>query len=99
MVSNRVRGLGFLHKLLQGTAALILFWLWEWVFFTIRMEAPALARDRYLMYSMLVAGAFVIDFLRTSEARSNLLHLDIVRTHRLSLRQTMTVLGILLFFL
>src|SRR5215211_400685 len=98
MVSNRVRGLGFLHKLLQGAAALILFWTWEWLFFTFWVEAPPLANDRYLIYSMLVAGAFLIDFLQTSE-RSNLLHLDVIRTHRLSLRQTMTVVGILLFFL
>ncbi len=99
MISNRVQGLGFLHRLLQGAASVLLFWAWGWLFFHFRTELPTFGRDRYLLYSMLVAGAFFIDYLRTSEARTNLLHLDIIRTHRLSLRQMMTVIGILLFFL
>ena len=88
-----------MHKLLQGTLALALFWFWEWAFFFFVTEPPTLARDRYLIYSLLVAGAFLIDYLRTSGSLSDLLHLDVIRTHRLSLRQTLMVVGVLLCFL
>ncbi|MBC8166527.1 MAG: exopolysaccharide biosynthesis polyprenyl glycosylphosphotransferase [Bryobacteraceae bacterium] len=99
MIPYRVRGLQFLHGILQGVAALLLFWGWAALFFFLRMEQPTFGQDRYYIYCLLVAAAFAIDLLRSTDVRSSLLHLDVIQSHRLSIRQTTTIVGVLLFFL
>jgi exopolysaccharide biosynthesis polyprenyl glycosylphosphotransferase len=100
MISNRVRGLNLLHWVLQAFMVLTIFWAWVFVFSTtVRGGEEAPANSRYFVYSLVIAGAFLIDLWRSKLAQNNLLHLDVVRSHGISLRQTCIVIGALLFFL
>ncbi len=100
MISNRVRGLNLLHWVMQAALLVVLFWAWVFVFSKYMpggKSAPA--KDRYFVYSLVVGGAFLLDLWRSKLAQGNLLHLDVVRCHGISLRQTTIVVGALLAFL
>lgn len=100
MISNRVRGLNLLHWVMQAALVLMLFWVWVFVFSNaIRRGETAPAASRYFAYSLVIAGAFLIDLWRSKLAQGNLLHLDVVHSHGISLRQTCIVIGALLAFL
>jgi len=100
MISNRVRGLNLLHWAMQAAMVIGLFWAWVYVFSsTVQGAAAAPANDRYFIYSLVVGCAFLVDLWRSRLAQGNLLHLDVVRSHGIALRQTIVVIGALLVFL
>jgi exopolysaccharide biosynthesis polyprenyl glycosylphosphotransferase len=100
MISNRVRGLNLLHWAMQAVMVVALFWAWVFFFSnTVRGGEAAPANDRYFIYSLVVGAAFLVDLWRSKLAQGNLLHLDVVRSHGIALRQTCIVIGALLVFL
>ncbi len=100
MISNRVRGLNLLHWAMQAMMVVALFWAWVFFFSnTVRGGESAPANDRYFAYSIVVAIAFLVDLWRSKLAQGNLLHLDVVRSHGIALRQTCIIIGALLVFL
>ena len=100
MISSRVRGLNLLHWLMQALLVVLLFWGWVFVFSRyVPGGKTAPAQGRYFVYSVVIAAAFLLDLWRSKLAQGNLLHLDVVRCHGISLRQTVMVVGGLLFFL
>lgn len=85
---------------MQGVMVVSLFWAWVFFFSTtVRGGDQAPAHDRYFIYSIVVGCAFLIDLWRSKLAQGNLLHLDVVRSHGIALRQTCIVIGALLVFL
>ncbi len=98
MIANRVRGLGLLHCIVQGFLMEALFWAWREFIFMIS-DTSGFKTGRYLMYSLCIAVAFVIGSGHFRRRQGNLLNLDVVRNHSLSIRQTAIVGGTLLLFL
>ena len=98
MISNRTRGLSLMHGVLQTTAILVLFRLWMLLGFCV-FKDNAFLTHQYLTYSMVLVVTCLFDIGSSRIARRHLLHLDIVRNHRLSLRQTTVIVGGLLIFL
>jgi exopolysaccharide biosynthesis polyprenyl glycosylphosphotransferase len=97
MISHRVRGLALLHGLLQTLLLLTLFWVWMTVF-SLFLEQRFL-REQYITYAIVLVVAALLDLGRSKLARNDLLHLDIIRNHGLSIRQTGVIVGGLLLFL
>jgi exopolysaccharide biosynthesis polyprenyl glycosylphosphotransferase len=97
MISHRVRGLSLMQGLLQTVCLLSLFWVWMF-FFSLCLHQP-IARQQYVTYSFVLALAAVIDVSRSKLAHRDLLHLDILHSHSLSIRQAAVVVGGLLIFL
>jgi len=97
VISHRVRGLALLHGLLQTLLLLTLFWIWMTIF-SLCLEQRFL-REQYVTYAIVLVVAALLDVGRSKLARNDLLHLDIIRNHGLSIRQTGVIVGGLLFFL
>jgi exopolysaccharide biosynthesis polyprenyl glycosylphosphotransferase len=97
MISHRVRGLALLHGLLQTLLLLTLFWIWMTIF-SLCLEQRFL-REQYVTYAIVLVVAALLDLGRSKLARNDLLHLDIIRNHGLSIRQTGVIVGGLLLFL
>src|SRR5438094_3633279 len=98
MITKRVRGLSVLHSTAQAAAGAMLFWTWVFLYFHF-FHPSTFYRERYLVYSLVVAVAFVLDWGRLKLAKFDLLHLDMIRVHALSLRQTTMICGTLIFFM
>ena len=92
MISNRVRGLTLMHWLSQTACLLVLFWIWVTLDFCWLHEAAFMKRQ-YAIYSLVLVAASLVDLGQTNLRRKNLLHLDIIRNHSISLRQTCIILG------
>jgi exopolysaccharide biosynthesis polyprenyl glycosylphosphotransferase len=97
MISNRVRGLSLMHGLFQTLLLELLFWTLAFVAFSVSHKTFILSR--YVVYSIVLALTCVLDIGWLKVSRKNLLHLDIIRNHNLSIRQTGVIVGGLLIFL
>jgi exopolysaccharide biosynthesis polyprenyl glycosylphosphotransferase len=97
MISHRVRGLALLHGLLQTLLLLALFWIWM-VVFTLFLDQRFL-REQYITYAIVLVVTALLDLGRSKLARNDLLHLDVIRNHSLSIRQAAVIIGGLLLFL
>jgi exopolysaccharide biosynthesis polyprenyl glycosylphosphotransferase len=97
MISHRVRGLALLHGLVQTLLLLGLFWIWM-ITFSLCMQ-KSFREEQYVTYAIVLVVAALIDVSRSKLARNDLLHLDIIRNHGLSIRQTGVIVGGLLVFL
>jgi exopolysaccharide biosynthesis polyprenyl glycosylphosphotransferase len=98
MISNRVRGLSLMHGLLQTAALMVLFWIWMLLAFYLFHDKNFL-RQKYILYSIVLEVSALLDLGRSKLSRQNLLHLDIIRNHSLSIRQAIMIVGGLLIFL
>lgn len=98
MISNRVRGLSVLHGFLQAIMLMLFFWLWMAMGACFSHDNVFLTQQ-YFIYSIVLASARMIDLGRSKQERKNLLHLDIIRNHSMSIRQAAAVVGGLLIFL
>ncbi len=87
-----------MHWLAQTACLLMLFWIWVALDFCWLHEAAFMKRQ-YAIYSLVLVAASLVDLGQTNLRRKNLLHLDIIRNHSISLRQTCIILGTLLIFL
>ena len=98
MIANRIKGLTILHYTGQCAVSVVLFWIW---FLTLAYGVPGsdMRPDRYLVYSGVLVLGFTFSFLRSKVGSANLLQLNLLSNHRLTLTQTGTVLGTLLVFL
>lgn len=98
MINSRIRGFALIHFAIQSILAMALFWLWVSVNFPlIRAEYPLW--NKYLMYSALVGISFALDVFRLNWKGLNILHLDLLRYRRNTLRQLSNVLILLLIYL
>ncbi|HEX4086707.1 MAG TPA: exopolysaccharide biosynthesis polyprenyl glycosylphosphotransferase [Chthoniobacteraceae bacterium] len=98
MMSHRVRGLSLLHGLLQTVALQGLFWAWTFLARWLTHDKSFNHRN-YFVYSVVLAIASLLDLGRSKLTRKNLLHLDIIRNHSMSVRQSAVTVGCLLIFL
>src|SRR5688500_20387365 len=98
MIHPRVRGLSLLHIGLQALMSVLLFWVWVFCYLvSFRDENPNW--ERYIIYSLLVGAAFVVNLVRANLSDLNLLHLDLLGTHRVTIRQVFQILIVVLIYL
>ncbi len=99
MITYRVRGVTALHSILIAGASAGLFWLWIVVHFSFRLAGTPVTTSRYTVYMGVIMAALGLDLVISKLHDTDLLQLDLIGVMRLSFRQTLTVLGVLLLFL
>lgn len=100
MILYRARGLQALHCVFQAIAAAASFWAWVYIFDNVLPHRQLIGSSSFFFkYGLLVGGAVVFDHLRTAKRRTDFLNLQFVMNCGISLRQTVTVLLLLLLAL
>jgi exopolysaccharide biosynthesis polyprenyl glycosylphosphotransferase len=99
MITYRVRGVTVLHSILIAAAAAGLFWFWIGVHFSFRLAGTPVTHSRYAAYMGVIMAALGLDLVISKLHNTDLLELDLIGVLKLSLRQVLTVLGVLLLFL
>ena len=99
MLTQRKAGLYRLFLLCQILIVAILFWLGVWVMVTFYSPSAELTWRRYSIYcGLLVVGMLLESFTREG-SKSYFLQNELLRQHRLSLRQTVASIGMLVLYL
>src|SRR3989440_2561392 len=97
MVTQRTEGLYRLFLFCQIVLAASLFWLGVWIMVTFYSPSAELTWRRYSIYcGMLVLGMLLEAFTRS---KNYFLQNELLRPHRLSLRQTIASVGLLVLYL
>ena len=99
MITYRVRGVTVLHSILIAAASAGLFWFWIFVHFSLRLAGTPVTHSRYGIYMGVIMAALGVDLIISKLHDTDLLQLDLIGVLRLSFRQTLTVLGVLMLFL
>ena len=99
MVTQRTEGFYRLFLLCQIVIVALLFWFGVWVMVTFYSPSAELTWRRYSIYcGMLVLGMFLESFTRDG-SKNYFLQNELLRQHRLSLRQTIASTGALVLYL
>src|SRR5437870_2025980 len=99
MVTQRTEGLYRLFLFCQIVLVALLFWSGVWVLVTFYSPGAELTWRRYSIYcAMLVLGVF-LESLSRDGSKNYFLQNELLRQHRLSLRQTFASVGTLVFYL
>jgi exopolysaccharide biosynthesis polyprenyl glycosylphosphotransferase len=99
MVTQRTEGLYRLFLLCQIVIVALLFWFGVWVMVTFYSPGAELTWRRYSIYcGMLVLGMF-LESLTRDGSKNYFLQNELLRQHRLSLRQTIASAGTLVLYL
>jgi exopolysaccharide biosynthesis polyprenyl glycosylphosphotransferase len=99
MVTQRTEGLYRLFLLCQILMVALLFWIGVWVMVTFYAPSADLTWRRYSIYCSLLVLGMAIESLSRAGTRNYLLQNELLREHRLSLRQTIASVGTLVFYL
>src|SRR3954464_253476 len=99
MLTQRKAGLYRLFLLCQIVLVAVLFWFGVWVMVTFYSPSAELTWRRYSIYcGLLVVGMLLESFTREG-SKSYFLQNELLRQHRLSLRQTVASIGMLVLYL
>jgi len=99
MVTQRTQGLYRVFLLCQIVIVAVLFWFGVWVMVTFYSEGVELTWRRYSIYcGLLVLGMTVESFSRDG-SKNYFLQNELLRQHRLSLRQVFASIGTLVLYL
>jgi putative colanic acid biosynthesis UDP-glucose lipid carrier transferase len=97
MLTQRTEGLYRLFLLCQILIVAAAFWLGVWIMVTFYTESSELTWSRYSVYcGMLVLG---VTLETLSRSQNSFLQNELLRPHRLSLRQTAAGVGLLVLYL
>src|ERR1700716_1087268 len=97
MVTQRTEGLYRLFLLCQIIMVALLFWFGVWVMVTFYSPSAELTWRRYSVYcGVLVLGMLLEAF---SRSKNYFLQNELLRPHRLSMRQTIASIGLLVLYL
>jgi exopolysaccharide biosynthesis polyprenyl glycosylphosphotransferase len=99
MVTQRTEGLHRLFLLCQIVLVALLFWACVWVMITFYSPSATLTWRRYSIYCSLLVLGLTIESLSREGSRNYLLQNQFLREHRLSLRQTIASVGMLVLYL
>jgi exopolysaccharide biosynthesis polyprenyl glycosylphosphotransferase len=99
MLTQRTEGLYRLFLLCQVLIVAAVFWLGVWIMVTFYSTSTAgsLTWQRYSIYCGLLVVGVTLETL--SRSRNNFLQNELLRPHRLSLRQTAAAVGLLVLYL
>ncbi|HEY6111279.1 MAG TPA: exopolysaccharide biosynthesis polyprenyl glycosylphosphotransferase [Chthoniobacterales bacterium] len=101
MVTQRTEGLYRLFLLCQLALVALLFWVGVWIMVTFYSPGPDLdfTLRRYSIYCGLIVLGIWLESLSRSGSKNYLLQNELLRQHRLSLRQTVAGVGLLVFYI
>ena len=97
MVTQRTEGLYRLFLLCQIIIVAALFWLGVWIMVTFYSPVGSLTWGRYSIYCGMLVLGLTLETL--SRSKNSFLQNELLRPHRLSLRQTAASVGLLVLYL
>src|SRR5436190_19704649 len=97
MVTQRTQGLYRVFLLCQIVIVAVLFWFGVWVMVTFYSEGAELTWRRYSIYCGVLVLGLALEAL--SRSKNYFLQNELLRPHRLSLRQTIASIGLLVLYL
>lgn len=99
MVTQRTQGLYRLFLLCQIAIVAALFWLGVWIMVTIYSKGAELTWRRYSIYCTMLVIGLLGESLSREGSKRYFLQSELLRQHRLALRQTFASVGVLVFYL
>jgi exopolysaccharide biosynthesis polyprenyl glycosylphosphotransferase len=99
MVTQRTQGLYRVFLLCQILIVAVLFWFGVWVMVTFYSSGAELTWRRYSIYCGLLVLGMSLESLSRDGSKNYFLQNELLRQHRLSLRQTFASIGALVFYL
>ena len=99
MVTQRTQGLYRLFLLCQIGIVAALFWLGVWVMVTFYSKGAELTWRRYTVYCAMLVIGLLGESLSREGSKRYFLQSELLRQHRLALRQTFASVGVLVFYL
>jgi putative colanic acid biosynthesis UDP-glucose lipid carrier transferase len=99
MVTQRSEGLYRLFLLCQIVMVAVLFWFGVWVMVTFYSEGAELTWRRYSIYCGVLVLGMVVESLSRDGSKNYFLQNELLRQHRLSIRQTAASVGALVLYL
>lgn len=99
MVTQRTEGLYRLFLLCQILIVAALFWFGVWIMVTFYSQGAELTWRRYTVYCVLLILGMTIESLSRDGSKNYFLQNELLRQHRLSLRQTLASTGALVIYL
>ena len=99
MVTQRTQGLYRLFLLCQIGIVAALFWLGVWVMVTFYSKGAELTWRRYGVYCAMLVIGLLGESLSREGSKRYFLQSELLRQHRLALRQTFASAGVLVFYL
>src|SRR3954469_17302516 len=99
MLTQRKAGLYRLFLLCQIVLVAVLFWLGVWVMVTFYSPSADLTWRRYSIYCGMLVVGMVLESLTREGSKNYFLQNELLRQHRLSLRQTIASVGMLVLYL
>jgi exopolysaccharide biosynthesis polyprenyl glycosylphosphotransferase len=97
MVTQRTEGLYRLFLLCQIIMVAVLFWVGVWIMVTFYSAGAELTWRRYSIYCGLLVLGMTLESL--SRSKNYFMQNELLRPHRLSLRQTIASIGLLVLYL
>src|SRR4029077_1303507 len=98
MVTQRTEGFYRLFLLCQIVIVAALFWFGVWIMVTFYSPSAQLTWRRYSIYCGLLVFGMLVESL-TRSSKNYFLQNELLRQHRLSLRQTFASVGMLVLYL
>src|SRR6266576_6274902 len=99
MLTQRSEGLRRLLLICQIWITAGLFWLGVWVMVKFYSPSGELTWRRYSIYCVLLVLGLTLEYLGRDSSRDYPLQTDLLREHRVSLRQTVASIGTLVIYL
>lgn len=99
MVTQRTEGLYRVFLLCQLVLVAALFWFGVWIMVTFYSDGDQLTWRRYSIYCVLLILGMTIESLVRDGSKNYFLQNELLRQHRLSLRQTFASAGALVVYL
>src|SRR6266513_6074783 len=99
MVTQRTQGLYRVFLLCLIVLVAVLFWFGVWVMVTFYSPGAELTWRRYSIYCGLLVLGMTLESLSRDGSKNYFLQNELLRQHRLSLRQTFASIGTLVFYL
>src|SRR6202171_3315013 len=99
MVTQRTQGLYRVFLLCQIALVAILFWFGVWIMVTFYSPGAELTWRRYSIYCGMLVIGLLLESLTRDGSKNYFLHNELLRQHRLSLRQTIASAGLLVLYL
>jgi putative colanic acid biosynthesis UDP-glucose lipid carrier transferase len=99
MVTQRTEGLYRVFLLCQIVMVAAIFWLGVWIMVTFYSGGTQLTWQRYSIYCGLIVVGMTLESLTRSGAKNYFWQNELLRQHRLSLRQTIASIGLLVLYL
>ncbi len=94
-----MRGVAVLHSIVTAIAAIAVFWIWTFLYFIVlRSQEPA-SYPSYGIYSLLLVLGVGANHFLGRHSNTDFLQMDFMGALRISLRQTLAILGVIVFYL